>query len=60
MEFKNVQYYKADGPQKSGAVKLVFHVDPEDADKAGELMRMAGRGVPVDLTVKEAKDYAER
>jgi len=61
MQFKNVLHYKANGPQKSsGAISLIFWVDPEDGDKAGELMRMSGRGIPVDLTVKEAKDYAEK
>jgi len=59
MKFRNVEYYKADGPAKTGAIKLVFHVDPEDGEKAGELMRMSSRGIPVDLTVDTAEDYQE-
>ena len=57
MEIKNVESYEVAGPKKDGSLKITIRVDPHDAEKVAGLLVLGARGVPIDLTIKEAEDF---
>jgi hypothetical protein len=57
MEIRNVEMFKVEGPLKDGSLKLHITVDPHDAEAIGALLVLGAKGIPIDIRVKEAKDY---
>jgi hypothetical protein len=57
LKIKNVENYKVSSPGKSGAVKVEFWFDPDDAVMLAELFLWRAKFIPVDVVITKSADF---